>query len=307
MSLLRKIQDAAIDSKTELATMLRMCKVLAVRLGHDAFKSWVDQELNGYTSKDELPSYRVFRAHSKGNFSRIGGIFKNMPIPPSTIPDEFRKYIETAHFSEGVGAYESLSKQASKESKGTVHIPWPADMVRVVGSEIYQDMYCIEAWMDIPVGRLIGLLDTVRNRVLNFVLEIEGEDPEAGEAKPGKKPIPDDRINQFYTIHIEGGTQNVAIGSSDFSQTIHQRVLPHDLESLKSFLSSSGVAGADIEGLEAAIRKDGNPEGKELGANVTQWIGRMTAKAASGLWKAATSTAVENLPRALLAYYDLSP
>ena len=34
MSLLREIQDAAVDSDVELATLLRKCKVLGARLGN---------------------------------------------------------------------------------------------------------------------------------------------------------------------------------------------------------------------------------------------------------------------------------
>ena len=48
MSLLREIQEAAIDGSIDLPTLLRKCKVLAARLGNDDFTDWVDAELNGY-------------------------------------------------------------------------------------------------------------------------------------------------------------------------------------------------------------------------------------------------------------------
>ncbi|MBF0290686.1 MAG: hypothetical protein HQK86_00860 [Nitrospinae bacterium] len=47
MSLLRDIQTAAVAPDTDVATLLRKCKILAVRLGNDDFKAWVDHELNG--------------------------------------------------------------------------------------------------------------------------------------------------------------------------------------------------------------------------------------------------------------------
>jgi len=53
VSLLREIQEAAIDSRVELTTLLRKCKVLAARLGNVEFKEWVEQELNGYKSKEK--------------------------------------------------------------------------------------------------------------------------------------------------------------------------------------------------------------------------------------------------------------
>ena len=69
MSLLRKIQSAAIESNTDLATLLRKCKVLAARLGSQEFEMWVDNELSSYKSVKELPDYRVFYVNSKGHFS----------------------------------------------------------------------------------------------------------------------------------------------------------------------------------------------------------------------------------------------
>lgn len=59
MSLLRDIQDAAIDEQSQVATLLRKCKVLATRLGSQEFSRWIDNELNGYANLDELPAYRV--------------------------------------------------------------------------------------------------------------------------------------------------------------------------------------------------------------------------------------------------------
>lgn len=62
MSLLRDIQDLASSSSKdiELSTLLRKCKILATRLNHPGFKSWVENELNGYNDVSSLPSYRFF-------------------------------------------------------------------------------------------------------------------------------------------------------------------------------------------------------------------------------------------------------
>jgi hypothetical protein len=53
MSLLRDIQNAAITTNTEISVLLRMCRVLAARLGNEQFKCWVESELEGYKSNDE--------------------------------------------------------------------------------------------------------------------------------------------------------------------------------------------------------------------------------------------------------------
>jgi hypothetical protein len=66
MSLLKEIQDAAVDSETDIVQVLRKCRVLASRLSHDQLKDWVQKELDGYDVADRLPEYRVKHCQSKG-------------------------------------------------------------------------------------------------------------------------------------------------------------------------------------------------------------------------------------------------
>jgi hypothetical protein len=78
VSLLREIQDAAIDGKMRLSVVHRKCMVLAARLGHAGFKKWVDDELNGYAPDAQLPSYRRFAgisSHGGGALPYLVGRF----------------------------------------------------------------------------------------------------------------------------------------------------------------------------------------------------------------------------------------
>ena len=87
MSLLREIQDTAVDASTPLAVVLRKCMILASRLGHEPFKKWVDEELNGYPPEGDLPSYRrIDGLTSIGTFGGpMGAALKNMPLPMAQV------------------------------------------------------------------------------------------------------------------------------------------------------------------------------------------------------------------------------
>ena len=110
MSLLREIQNAAIESETNLADLLRKCKVLAARLGNAEFETWVDNELNGYKPDDDLPQYRILEGvHSKGNFAGpFGSSLRNADIPPMTIPGDFRELVSNAYINLSVAAIARL-------------------------------------------------------------------------------------------------------------------------------------------------------------------------------------------------------
>jgi hypothetical protein len=216
MSLLRDIQNAAIDASIPLATLLRKCKVLAARLGNAELKQWIDNELNGYESKESLPSYRVLRVNSKGHFSGpFQSGLRNADIPLSCIPEHFRDNLTYSYLKEPIAALESL---ASSAERGTAKEPWNPDLVAYVGQDIYEGLNCMQAWKVIPINSIVAALDTVRTRVLNFVLEIEAEAPEAGEAPANSSPLPQDKVHQIFNTYITGNVQNVATGSSNVNQ-----------------------------------------------------------------------------------------
>ncbi|OOE32468.1 hypothetical protein BZG04_15205 [Salinivibrio kushneri] len=216
MSLLRDIQNSAIDANEPISTLLRKCKILAVRLGSEEFKSWVENELNGYFDRDEIPEYRIMSVGCKGHFSGgFGSGMHNAEIPSRCIPKDFREGLYTSYLAQPISSIESLIEDSDG---GTVQEPWPSDVTAHFGMNMYQGMNCLQAWKVVPVNALVGILDMIRNKVLNFVLEIESEDPEAGDAPINSKPVAEEKVNQIFHTYITGNVQNVATGSNNVSQ-----------------------------------------------------------------------------------------
>ena len=216
MSLLRQIQDAAIDSSVDLPTLLRKCKVLAARLGNEDFKQWINNELVGYDCKNDLPIYRVLNVNSKGNFSgAFGSGLRNADIPLTCMPKEFRENLGHCYMMSPVAAIASLVKN---DNTGTLQEPWNPDVVAYFCQEIYEHMVCMQAWKVIPASSLVAALDSVRTRILNFVLEIEAQNPAAGEAMINEKPVPQEAVQHIFNTYITGNVQNVATGSTNVRQ-----------------------------------------------------------------------------------------
>lgn len=209
MSLLREIQNAALDSSVPLADTLRRCKVLAARLQSDELTQWVGRELSGYANKiGEAPEYRRFKCLSLGNFSgAFGSGLKNAPISLSAIPKKFRHLVETATIGESVAALDAMVSYRSTKTRG-IRVPWPPDLIRYVQTSIYENMSLLSADRILSHAQLVGILDTVRTRMLEFALEIEKQDPAAGEASlRGSPPVPPDKVGQILNVTIYGGQQ----------------------------------------------------------------------------------------------------
>lgn len=308
MSLLREIQHDAIDANIDISVVLRKCKVLAARLGNEEFKLWVEHELNGYTSKEELPDYRILRVESYGHFAGIAGsALKNVPIPSLYIPDiteEWRDFITTHYLMEPISSYASLIK--GRSGSAPLQVPWPADLIAYVGSKIYEDMNCMSAWKLISSSSIAALLDTVRNRILSFVLELEAEAPDAGEAPPDARPIPEERVTQVFQTYVMGNVTTLAAGSQTITYNTEITVVQNDLDSLKQYLASLGIGESDLEELDQAIKEDAQSEVKSgLGSKVKAWIGKMISKSGSTAWNMVTSAAANILIKALSSYYGL--
>jgi hypothetical protein len=240
MSLLREIQSAAVDSSVPIAALLRKCKILAARLGNDQLKSWIDNELNGYGSKDDLPAYRIVRVNSKGHFSGpFQSGLKNADIPMTCMPENLRRNLSYTYLTSAAAGLEDL---ISRCEGGVLCEPWNPDIVAHFGGEIYEGMGCIQAWKVIPISAVVAAVDTIRTRVLSFALEIEEEAPEAGEAPPNTNPLPQDRVQQIFTTNIYGTVQNMANASPGASQqaTYNQQ----NAELFRNLLEALAVSGA---------------------------------------------------------------
>jgi hypothetical protein len=140
-----------------------------------------------------------------------------MTAPWKDLPKKFRDALSHARLIQPVSAYGAL---LAKGDGGNFRENWPANLVAVVGGEIYQNMTCLSAWKLIPYNSVAAVLDTIRTRVLSFSLEIEAEAPDAGEAAPNAPPLPQDRVSQVFNTYISGSVQNVSTGSSQLNQNV---------------------------------------------------------------------------------------
>lgn len=91
MTMLEEIQSAAIDSKADLGTILRKCKVLAARLGSTPLEEWIIWESNGYSDSARVPNYRIWPVQLTGHFAGpFGSGIQNAPVPLACLPEKVR-------------------------------------------------------------------------------------------------------------------------------------------------------------------------------------------------------------------------
>jgi hypothetical protein len=220
MSLLREIQDAAVDGSSDLESLLLKCRVLAARLKHEELMDWVNWELDGYPQGELLPEYRKLHGMCYGHYlGKYGGEIQNCPIPETAIPEGLRDIISYRYFREGVSALKSMAESVSGPS---IRFEWPAEAEAMPRNPCKSDLFrkhsellrrqgitpenyttspgkqilksllrirdmkinirpdhldpdfdLAEGWICVGKGALAGILSTVRDRILDFAMEIE--------------------------------------------------------------------------------------------------------------------------------------
>ena len=302
MSLLVEIQSAAIDPKSDLGTILRKCKVLAARLDSAPLEEWLLWESNGYPDDVAVPDYRKWPLQLKGHFSGPfqSGI-RNAPIPIVCLPKDIREAYENYECRQSVAALEELAKT----SEGTLTLS-TGDLNVVLGMKVYQGQNCIQAWAEVGKGNIIEVLNTVRNRVLDFALALWKKSPTAGDLNDDARDrIQPGQVTQiFHTTVYEGGAATV-VGTAQNSSV--NTIVQNDFASLRRYLEEQGVNAEDVKGLHTALLEDKKPASQEaLGPKVSSWIGKMVGKAAAGTWKIGAGVAAKILTDAILRHYGFS-
>lgn len=230
-TLLHQIQMEAVDGDYDLASLLRNCRVLAQRLNNSDLKQWVVNELDGYGTEAELPSYRVLsQALLLGHyFGAFGAEVRNVQIPTSAVLEEFREHVVGVRFTQGV---REIQEQIANSEKGALRIAVPPEAhAAIQNTQIREDMVLGSVIKIVSTSFLQGILDTVRNRILNFTLELESEAPKTGDPLESLRMNKSDKVQQIFNTEIKGGVSNLAQGSSGFTQRIE--VPRGDVESLK--------------------------------------------------------------------------
>lgn len=295
VSLLTEIQAAATDPSYPLSDMLRKCQILASRLRHEPLKEWVNHELAGYPNDESLPDYRgAIVGEVKADLAGfMGASAKNVGVPLTNLPEDYRERMAQFKFFQGVAMLEGIVADARRTGETRVISPFSSELAAL--TPVWQNYQTISMWVEVPVASVTGILDAVRTRALAFTLEIEAENPDAGEATPGgAPPVPLARADIIFNTTIYGG--NVAVGTN---ATVN--VTPGDLGSLLAYLEAQGVAAEDRAELEAALKADKGT----LGERVKGWLGEMAAKSVSVGGAVAEKAAIGVIAAAVLRYLGI--
>ena len=295
MSLLDEIRSDLVNESAAIANTLRKAKILASAIGLPEFREWIHFELSGYSDWESVPSYRRFRATNLGTFGGpFGSEMRNVVLPTVDLPDTIKEFAENLIIFDGVGALQA------QDSKST-HRKWPQEMLILARNHIRISggMVLVDAHQPVPAYIVSGILDQVKNKLLDFVLSLQessitSEDLDNRAVKP-------EAVRNLFNYYILGD-HNVVAGGEHVDQRV-TRVQKGDVDSLLDYLSGFNIDENDLSELKKAVASEPTATRGDYGPKVQAWLGGMISKAASRSWDIGLDAASRLLTDALKGYY----
>lgn len=299
MNLINEIIADSLDSDKSIASLLRKCLVLAFDLKNQRLKAWVEQELNGYDDRDNVPNYRTANLFSKGNFSGpFNAWIPNRPLPLGTLDKEHREVLSPTHFTEPIAAYE----MTRKDGKGHYVINWPPDLIVLYQSKFIKGYALTQAWQEVSEGLFKSIVDTVRSRLLRFALEIREE---LGLVDDQPQKIPAVKVDAAVTNFIFGGNNVINSQVDQLSQQGDTTILAGDFAALAGALKSIGISEADVTELKDAQGKDAANGEEGIGQHTAGWLKKVAKKMGGAAWQVGTTAGTEVLKQLLTKYLGI--
>lgn len=295
-SLILKLQRLAADSSTSVAELLRKSRVVATKLDLEEFNQFLQHELHGYPPEIDVPRYRIVRGDIRA-FNPYNG--HHVPVRfGAAITDK----LSTTHNRQSVGQLEDVLRAGGDR----IECPFSESTMESIREMLGPaDREWLHPTRHLASTQVSGILDAVRNTVLDWSLQLEKE----GILGDGHTFSDEERERASSSTHISIGTFQGILGpvrGSTVTQNLDLSVQEGDLDSLRRYLASLEVDSIDVDQLEAALHSDSKPESPhEFGTNVSGWIGSMVGKAASGAWNVGINVAGRVLSSAITSYYGI--
>ncbi|MGI2227056.1 hypothetical protein [Shewanella frigidimarina] len=285
-SIVLELQRDCLNESIPLRSLARKALVIIQKL--NLSEAWLQHELNGY-KVEQIPDYRNLAGQVVARDPRIGYIVVELPRSLAKEGADFP-------LRQSIAEIESTLSFDG----GFVYMTLPSEVQQ--GLRKFYDRN-FEFLYRVPLGGIHSLLDQIRNRILEFTVQLERKNilGTGMSFNPREK-----QQAQSMSITVNGNFQGILgdVSQSYVTQTFNNGI-QGDLNALVEALKQHQVADTDITDLKSAITVDGElvTKADEYGPEVTSWYKRMLSKAIDGSWQVSIATAGNILSTVLNGFY----
>ena len=216
MSLFLRVLNEIDDIGRPVAAVLLKARRLAEELPGRKLKGWVQLEMNGYRDTGtNVPDYRVIGVTNTGNF--IGAyMVSDFVLPLGTLPQEVQDAMGRHEFPDSVGVLEGFLQGCRQTNRPNISVPWPEFLIRhfqqyrIPGTPTH--CVLVEAYKQIPIFAVEGVLYAVRSRLLEFLVQLGKDYPDLKANDDALSRVPEGKVETLVQkVIIEGNHASVNV------------------------------------------------------------------------------------------------
>jgi len=132
-------------------------------------------------------------------------------IPLNVLPENLRQNYNVGKLTSSIAKYVDLVNRAEKKQQ--IIMPWPVAHAVYYASKSVRQGQCISAWQEFSQSDVVGMIEKIKTKILEFALKIEAEAPDAGSIVGIPNNLTSEKITQLYTYHIQGNIGVMQTGS----------------------------------------------------------------------------------------------
>lgn len=228
-SLLKNIIYEITSDTNNINTIMRKCLYLACKLGDKDFLEWVKNEVSGYDYFcEDIPEYRQRQMLFKGEFRKESGEREHIQLDPILLFANEGLHKENIEMFFPPRITGSISNIQYYIEHGGYHQVLMSDATLEYCRKFRKEkMECLSVYQEFPVSTLITVIENIKIRVLEIVLELEKKIPNIHDIIAIESTLKIDNevrniVNNVFnnTIH---GNANIAQGSEKFTQNIQEK------------------------------------------------------------------------------------
>jgi hypothetical protein len=250
-SLVLEMQRRAMNRDVTVTDLVRTALVVATKLGVQEFREWSERELNGYADRD-VPAYRRVQGQVKAWNPATSGF-----IPVRFKDEATEKALTTRTVLQPLGELETAYQDTGKD--GILQMPFSTALLNELFGHSREYQIGMVPTVILARTQVYGILDAVRNAVLNWSLRLEA-DGILGEGMTFSQTEKEKAASHHTTYNINnftgvlGNMSAEAVQIGDFGaihSELKRRGVPQDQRNeLEAILDElPGAVSADKKGM----------------------------------------------------------
>lgn len=244
--LLNQIVQDLVNPEVNLGDTFLKMKIVAFNLQNQQLKTWIEKEIGGYGKDDEIPEYRIVPTTVYGDLIQDlpgrTGYARNTPLVYDYTSEETRNWLSRVKLHNPISEIEDYVKKGNDVSFNVPHF-----MQAEITKTLSNYWHVQNAWRITPNSYFIGIVSMIKNKLLDFVLELNATLGSGNISMPSQKQKVDD-IFRNTVGSIQGGTVNISVGdknnnlnvgtaqNSAVTQNVTQSYTKNEIEKIKELV-----------------------------------------------------------------------